>query len=51
MPKAVSKKQAAFYGAVAGGAIKKKGLSKESAKKHLKGVNVSKLPTKKKMKK
>jgi len=48
MPKAQSKKQAAFFGAVAGGAIKKKGLSKDEAKTRLKGVKVAKLPYKKK---
>lgn len=49
--KPVSKKQAGLFGAVAGGAAKLPGLSKEEAKKKLKGVKESKLPTKKKKKK
>ena len=44
---AVSKAQARFMGAVAGGAIHKKGLSKGKAKEYLKGVKVSKLPARK----
>ena len=48
---AVSKAQARFMGAVAGGKIKKAGLSKAKAKEFLKGVNVKKLPKKKKGKK
>ena len=44
---AVSKAQARFMGAVAGGAIKKKGLSKTKAKEFLRGVNIKKLPAKK----
>jgi hypothetical protein len=46
-----SKSQAKFMGAVAGGAIKKKGLSKSKAKEFLRGVKVSKLPKKSKTKK
>jgi hypothetical protein len=43
---AVSKKQARFMGAVAGGSIKKPGLSKAQAKEYIKGQNMSKLPEK-----
>ena len=50
MPKAVSKAQARFFGAVAGGSVKKKGLSKEEAKKRLEGVKMKKLPSKAKKK-
>lgn len=50
MPKASSKKQAAFFGAVAGGKIKKKGLTKTEAKSRLRGVKMSKLPARKKSK-
>lgn len=42
--KAKSEAQARFLGAVAGGAIEKPGLSKEEAKKKLKGVKVKSLP-------
>jgi hypothetical protein len=45
--KAKSKKQARFFGAVAGGAIKKKGLSSSKAKEMVKGTKMSKLPEKK----
>jgi len=45
---AVSKAQARFMGAVAGGAIHKKGLSKGKAKEFLRGVSVKKLPARKK---
>jgi len=41
---AVSKQQAKFFGAIAGGAIKKPGLSKEQAKEYIKGQDISKLP-------
>ena len=41
---AVSKKQAAFMGAVAGGAVKKKGLSAAKAKEFLRGQSVKNLP-------
>jgi len=47
MPKAASKAQARFFGAVAGGRIKKKGLSKKEARARLRGVKMSKLPTRK----
>lgn len=43
---AVSKAQARFMGAVVGGKIKKKGLSKAKAKEFLRGVSVKKLPNK-----
>jgi hypothetical protein len=44
MPKAKSKAQARFFGAVAGGRIKKKGLSRKEARTRLRGVKMSKLP-------
>lgn len=47
MPKAKSKAQARFFGAVAGGKIKKKGLSKKEARTRLRGVKKSKLPARK----
>jgi hypothetical protein len=49
MPKkAKSKAQANYLGAVAGGKIKKSGLSKAKAKEMLRGTDKSKLPAKKK---
>ena len=42
-----SKAQAKFLGAVAGGAIKKQGLSKKKAKDMLQGANISQLPKRK----
>jgi len=45
-PKAVSKKQAAFFGAIAGGQKKVKGFPPEEAKTRLIGVKVTKLPKK-----
>jgi len=42
----VSKAQARFMGAIAGGKLKKKGLSKAKAKEFLRGVKVKKLPSK-----
>jgi hypothetical protein len=47
MPKAKSKAQARFFGAVAGGRIKKKGLSKKEARTRLRGVKLKKLPSRK----
>jgi hypothetical protein len=47
MPKAKSKAQARFFGAVAGGRIKKKGLSRKEARTRLRGVKTSKLPKRK----
>lgn len=44
---AVSKAQARFMGAVAGGAVKKPGLPAAKAKEFLRGVDVSKLPARK----
>ena len=44
---AKSKAQARFMGAVAGGVIKRPGLSKETAKEFVRGVNTKKLPAKK----
>lgn len=51
MPKAKSKAQARFFGAVAGGKIRKKGLSKKEARTRLRGVNTKKLPARRKRKK
>ncbi len=51
MPKkAKSKAQAAFLGAIAGGAAHKEGLTPEKAKEMLEGTKVSKLPKKVKKK-
>jgi len=47
MPKAASKAQARFFGAVAGGRIKRKGLSRKEARTRLRGVKMSKLPARK----
>ena len=48
MPKAVSKKQAALFGAVAAGKrTKASGLTRTEAKERLRGVKVSKLPKRK----
>jgi hypothetical protein len=47
MPKAKSKAQARFFGAVAGGKIRKKGLSRKEARTRLRGVKMSKLPKRK----
>ena len=41
-----SQKQAKFFGIIASGKIKKKGLSKAKAKEFLRGVKVKKLPKK-----
>lgn len=49
--KPVSKQQARFFGAVASGAAKAPGLSKEEAKRKLKGVKIKKLPKRAKKKK
>jgi len=49
--KAKSKAQALFFGAVAGGAIKIKGLSKTKAGEMLKGSKMKKLPAHMKKKK
>jgi hypothetical protein len=52
MPKkAKSKAQARFLGAVAGGSLKKPGLSAAKAGEMLKGTKMSKLPARKKKKK
>ena len=52
MPKAKSKKQAALFGAVAGGAkIKGVEMTEKEAKKKLKGVKTKELPEKVKKKK
>jgi hypothetical protein len=49
MPKkAKSKAQARYLGAVAGGQVKKSGMSKSKAKEMLKGTKMSKLPARKK---
>lgn len=47
MPKARSKAQARFFGAVAGGRIRKKGLTKKEARTRLRGVKMRKLPKRK----
>jgi hypothetical protein len=47
MPKAKSKAQARFFGAVAGGKVRKKGLSRKEARTRLRGVKYSKLPARK----
>lgn len=44
--KPTSQKQARFFGAIAGGAIKVKGFPASHAKGDLKGMKVSKLPKK-----
>ena len=41
-----SRKQAALFGLIASGKLKKKGLSKKKAKEFLRGVRVGKLPRK-----
>jgi len=43
-----SKAQARYLGAVAGGKVKKKGLSKNKAKEMLKGTKMKRLPARKK---
>jgi hypothetical protein len=51
MPKkAVSKAQAKFLGAVAGGAVKKEGLPMHKAQEMMQGVKMSKLPARSKKK-
>jgi hypothetical protein len=44
MPKAKSRAQARFFGAVAGGKARAKGLSRREAKSRLRGVKISSLP-------
>lgn len=44
MPKPSSKKQARFFGAIAGGEAHVKGFSSEQARNRLRGVKISKLP-------
>ena len=43
MPAPVSKAQARFFGAIAGGRIKRKGFSRKEARNRLRGVKVSRL--------
>ena len=43
MPKAVSKKQARLFGAIAGGAVTSS-MTPDEAKKHLRGVHYKELP-------
>ena len=43
MPKARSKAQARFFGAIAGGKIKRKGISRAEARTRLRGVKMSRL--------
>jgi hypothetical protein len=45
--KAKSKAQARFLGAVAGGQIKRKGMTKAKAREMLRGTKVKKLPARK----
>jgi hypothetical protein len=47
-PKPKSKAQARFFGAVAGGQKKVKGMTKKEAKQRLRGTKVKKLPARKK---
>jgi hypothetical protein len=47
-PKASSRAQARYFGAVAGGAIKKKGLTRKEARERLRGVKMKNLPARKK---
>ena len=47
MPKAVSKRQARFFGAVAGGKIHKPGLSMDEAAERLRGIDMRRLPSRK----
>ncbi len=48
MPKPKSKAQARFFGAIAGGTIKRSGFSKKTAHDSLRGVKVKRLPARKK---
>jgi hypothetical protein len=50
MPKAASKAQARFFGAIAGGRVKRKGFSRKEARDRLRGVKLKRLPYKKKKK-
>jgi hypothetical protein len=51
MPKAKSKAQARLFGAIAAGkATKATGMSRASAKRHVKGVKVKALPARKRKK-
>jgi len=47
MPPPRSKAQARFFGAIAGGKIKRKGFSKKEARDRLRGVKIKKLPARK----
>lgn len=47
MPRASSKAQARFFGAVASGRLRKKGLSRKEARTRLRGVKMSRLPARK----
>jgi hypothetical protein len=52
MPKAQSKAQARLFGAIAAGkSTKAKGMSKASARRHVKGVKVKSLPARKRKRK
>lgn len=50
MPRPKSQKQARFFGAIAGGKVKRKGFSKKTAHDSLRGVKVKRLPAKAKKK-
>lgn len=47
MPAPVSQAQARLFGAIAGGALRKPGFPKSEAKARLRGVDVSRLPARK----
>jgi hypothetical protein len=50
MPPPKSKAQARFFGAIAGGRLKKKGFSRKEARNRLRGVKVKRLPARKRRK-
>jgi hypothetical protein len=51
MPKAQSKAQARLFGAIAGGRkTKATGMSRASARRHVRGVKVKRLPARKRRK-
>jgi hypothetical protein len=50
MPPPKSRAQARFFGAIAGGRLKKKGFSRKEARNRLRGVKVKRLPARKRKK-
>lgn len=50
MPKPVSKAQARFFGAVAGGQAKASGMTRQEARDRLSGTKIASLPARKKSK-